>query len=38
LPPHGSLLALLKSSPEYSTFLELVTLADLEDEIEKEGR
>ena len=38
LPPQGTLLSLLKASPEYSTFMELVTLAEMEEELEKEAR
>jgi hypothetical protein len=38
LPPQGSLLALLRASPEYSTFLDMVTFAEMEQELEQESR
>jgi hypothetical protein len=38
LPPQGSLLSLLKASPEFSSFLDLVSFAEMEDELEEEAR
>jgi hypothetical protein len=38
LPPQGSLLSLLKASPEFSSFLDLVNFAEMEDELAEEAR